>query len=81
MAEILGCDQIAIGGLSVTDLSRMSHVAIQLGTLCLLLLMHVTGTIASVLQTTQMMGKCRKKCKQRTAQFMELCSYTSAFIS
>lgn len=53
MAEILGCDQIAIGGLSVSDLSRISHVAIQLGTLCLLLLMHVTGTTAPVLQTTQ----------------------------
>lgn len=53
MAQILGCDQVAMGGLSVSDLSRTSHVAIQLGTLCLLLLMHVTGTIASVLQTTQ----------------------------
>lgn len=64
MAEILASDQIAIGRLSVSDLSRISHVAIQLGTLCLLLLTHVTGTIASVLQTTQMMYKCRKKCKE-----------------
>lgn len=53
MAEILGCDQIAIRGLRVSDLGRVSHVAVQLGTLRLLLLIHVTGTTAPVLQTTQ----------------------------
>lgn len=53
MAQILGRDLIAVRGLSVSDLSRISHVAIQLGTLCLLLLMHVTGTTAPVIQTTQ----------------------------
>lgn len=53
MAQILGRDPIAVRGLSVSDLSRISHVAIQLGTLCPLLLMHVTGTTAPVIQTTQ----------------------------
>lgn len=53
MAQILGRDPIAVRGLSVSDLSRISHVAIQLRTLCLLLLMHVTGTTAPVIQTTQ----------------------------